>query len=175
MVLHLLSIPPTPDTKDQAAVRELVQGGHFLGQDDGVALDHQADAAANLDRLGGGCRGGERDEEVMDVPILLGQVPAEGVRGAPTGRDMGVLGVPDGLEAPLLAGASELIRAHGVVRSKNRDAKFHNSLLIDVVKGKDRRVPCRGRGTTRPPQGPTSISAASPSLRKPRSLKPADG
>ena len=49
---------PAPDAELEAPAREPVERGHLLGQHDRVVLDHQADAGADLDPLGG--RGRER-------------------------------------------------------------------------------------------------------------------
>ena len=48
VVTHLLSVPARADPEQEAAARQPVEGGHLLGGGDRVALDHEADAGAEL-------------------------------------------------------------------------------------------------------------------------------
>src|SRR5262245_5264976 len=122
VVLHFLSVPPTTDTEDQASVGELIDCGNFLGQNDGIMFNHEANPTAHFDGLGHRCRSHERDKEIMGVPIVFRQVGTTWPRAAPAGGDMGVLWEPDRLEAALFASASEIIRSHRIISSKHSDA-----------------------------------------------------
>src|SRR5688572_1137883 len=98
VVLHLRAVPARADTEQEAAVREMVQAGHLLGERDRVALWHQGDAGAQLDLTGGTSHGGERHERINRMAVLLRQLGAPGP-GAVVGRHVSVLGHPERLES----------------------------------------------------------------------------
>ena len=102
VVLHLLDVPAAADGEDEAAARELVEAGDRFRGDDRVALRHQADAGAELERFGR--RGGERqrDERIVRVRIALRQLAAAGERRTAAGRDMRVLADEQRFEAARL-------------------------------------------------------------------------
>ena len=129
VVLHLLGVPAAADAEDQPAVGQLVHGRHFVGHRDRVALDHQTDAAADLDRVGHRGRGGQRDEQVVRMPVFLGQVAAARKRALAAGRNVSVFREPDRLEAARLALLGERVRSNGIVGGEHRDPDFHNVLL----------------------------------------------
>src|ERR1700687_5808345 len=52
VVLHLFNVPATADAEDETSVRQVVEAGYFLSGRDGVALDDQADARAELQLRG---------------------------------------------------------------------------------------------------------------------------
>ena len=74
VVLHLLGVPAAADAEEEAAAREMIEAGDLLGERDRVALDHQADAGAEPQLRRDRRRHGERDERIVGVPVLLGQV-----------------------------------------------------------------------------------------------------
>src|SRR6185437_10006490 len=47
VVAHLLAVPADPDPKLEPTAGQVIDAGHLLGRDDRVALDDQADAAAD--------------------------------------------------------------------------------------------------------------------------------
>ena len=72
VVFHLLGIPPTADAELEAPAGERVEARDFLGRDDRVALDDQADARADPDALGRGRGRHEGHERIEGVGVLLG-------------------------------------------------------------------------------------------------------
>ena len=125
MVLHLLPVPAPADAEQEPAAREEIERGDLLGRRDRVALDHEADTGPEqqpLRRHGGG---GEGQERIEGLPVLGGQVRAAGPGAAAAGRDVGVLGHEQRLEAPLLGRPGELRRADRVPGREDRDSKVH--------------------------------------------------
>src|SRR5215471_16016451 len=102
MVRHLFDVPSSANAKEETSAGEIVETGHFFGQGDGVPLDHQADASAELEGLGH--RGGihERDKGIVGMAILERQLAATRPWGTSAGRDMGVLGDPQRFKAARL-------------------------------------------------------------------------
>ena len=73
----------------------------------------------SLQPLGDRGRGGQGDVRVERAAVLLGQHRAARPRRAPAGRDVGVLGDPQRLEAPVL----ELARPGGRAGSRGRSGR----------------------------------------------------
>jgi hypothetical protein len=135
VVGDLVVVPAGPDPEQESPVREQVQAGDGAGGRDRVALDHQADAGAELDAGGGRGDCGERDERVEGVLVLLRQRAAAGPRRAHRGRDVGVLGEPVRLEAARLDLAAQFDYVHRVVGREHRHAELHRhpSAAVAVV------------------------------------------
>ena len=149
VVLHLLRVPAAADAEEEAAVREVIEARHFLRRRDGIALDHEADAGAELELRRDRRRHRERDERIVAVPVLLRQGAAAGPRAAAARRDVRVLGHPQRLEAALLDGAREIVGADRVVRGEHDDAVVHGEPpLLHRNPSCQRRV--RWRAMTRP-------------------------
>jgi hypothetical protein len=67
VIFHLLAMPADPDAKQKPAPRKIVERGDGIGRVDGIALIHETDAGADLERA---CRqggGGQRNERVHHV------------------------------------------------------------------------------------------------------------
>ena len=126
VVLHLLGVPAAADPEEHATAREPVQRGHFLGRDDRVALDHEADAGAELEasRRGGGGHQGE--ERIVGRPVVARQLAAGRPRAPAARRDVRVLREPHRLEAALLEGAGQLVRRDRVLGGEHDDAVIHD-------------------------------------------------
>ena len=76
VVLHFLGVPAATDAEQKTPARKAVKAGDFLGHGNGVALDDQTNAGADLD--GAGDRSGEHegDERVVGMAVFLGQFGA---------------------------------------------------------------------------------------------------
>ena len=122
---HLLRVPPPADAEQHASTREMVEARHFLGEDDRIALDHQADPGAELERRGhrGGRR--ERHERVERVPVLARQIAPARPRTPAAGRDVGVLRHEQALEPAALGLERQVVDAHRVVGGELKHAVFH--------------------------------------------------
>ena len=140
VVLHLLAVPAGADPEQEAAARERIEARHLLRQDDGVALDDETDAGAHLEPLGRGRGRHQRHERVEGVPVVLGQRRAAGPGRLAAGRDVRVLGHEQRLEAPVLAGARELVDADGVVGGEHEDAQVHRILPSRIVRARDELI-----------------------------------
>ena len=121
---------PAADSEQDAAARQLIERRHFLGGDDGIALDQEADAGGELDRLRDGGRGHQRHEGIVRVPVVLRQVAAGRVGRRAARGDVRVLREPDRFEATLLAGAGEIVGADAVVGGEDGDAELHVSTPV---------------------------------------------
>ncbi len=102
VVAHLLAVPAGADAEQEAPAREPVERGDLLGGHDRIALDHQADAGAQLDALGRGRRERQRHERVQRVAVLGRQHVAARVGRLAADRDVRVLGDEQRVERPLL-------------------------------------------------------------------------
>ena len=125
VVGHLLAVPAGADAELKAAAGQVVDRRDLLGGDDRVALDHQADAAADAQPGGRQRRRRQRDEQVVGRRVLARDRPATGVRGRALGRDVGVLGEEQRVVAALLDQPSDLTRADAVVGGEVTDSEFH--------------------------------------------------
>ena len=72
---------------------------------------------------------GQRDERVQDPPVLLGQLAARRVRRFARGRDVGVLGEEERLEAALLAHPRKLVGSDRLVRREGGEAEVHGYII----------------------------------------------
>ena len=83
MVGQLVLVPAEADPEHRPAPGEVVERGHGLGRDDGLALGGQGDAGAQADAFGDRRGRGQGHEGVEGAPVLLGQLGvAGGWRGA---------------------------------------------------------------------------------------------
>ena len=132
VVVHLLEVPAGADAEQEAPGRELVEGRHRLRQHDRVVFDDQRDGGADVERGGG--RGGahQRDEGVVGVRVLAGQLAARGVRRDAGRGDVGVLGEEQRLEAALLGRVRQLGRGDGVLGGEEGEAVPHGARLRGV-------------------------------------------
>src|SRR5262249_60228777 len=129
------------------------------GGDDGIALDQEADAGGELDRLREGGSSHEGHEGIVRVPVLLRQVAAGGVGRRAARGDVRVLREPDRFEATLLAGAGEIVGADAVVGGEDGDAELHASTPLPrtdnrrqtggSIRGTSSAVTCRTGGAPR--------------------------
>src|SRR5882672_9164880 len=55
VMLHLFCVPAATNAKEKAAARKSIEARHFLGGDDRIALDDEANASAKLQILGHRC------------------------------------------------------------------------------------------------------------------------
>ena len=69
--LGFLPEPAGADAEEETSVAEIVEGGDLLGQQDGVALRHQADARAQLERRGYRRGPAQRDEGINAFVVHL--------------------------------------------------------------------------------------------------------
>ena len=129
MVAHLLAIPAAADPELEPAARQMVDRCDLLRGRDRVALDDQADAAADPQRRGRLRRRRQRDEQVVGVAVLARQLTAARVRALAAGRDVGVLGEEQRLVAALLHEARDLAGADRVVGGEVSDSEVHASRL----------------------------------------------
>jgi hypothetical protein len=116
VIAHFLAIPTCADAELETATRQVIDRRDLLGRDDRVALDDEADAAANPQargRLGGR---GQRDEQVVGVPVLGWQDRPAGPRRLAAGGDVRVFGEEQRLVAALLDKAGDLARRQRVVQ-----------------------------------------------------------
>ena len=108
-----------------------VEARDLLRHDDGIPLDHEADARAHLQLRRDGRRSGERDERVERVGIISRKLTAARERGTPARRDVSVLRHPERLEAAVLHRARQLVDPDRVVGVEDTHADVHGSLLFD--------------------------------------------
>ena len=123
MVFHFFTVPPGADPQHEAAVGDHVEGCNLLGQGDGIALDDQTDTSTEPDGAGGPGTGAERNEGIVAVPVHLRQITAAGERGLAGGRNMGVLGEEQALEAAGFRGLSQLHRLDRVIGGEDGQAE----------------------------------------------------
>ena len=121
--LRFLSEPAGADPEDEAAVGVPVQGGDLLGQQQRVALGHQADAGAQLDRCRYRRRPGQGHERVDDAPVLFRDdaVRRAGVRRCCPDRKNRVFRHPERLETQLLGPLRQERRIGGAVYFKGEN------------------------------------------------------
>ena len=143
VILHLVLVPAAADAEQKAASRHLVERGDRLRQLHRVALDHQTDAGAELERGGRGGRGAQAHERVHRVVILLRQLAAGREGGLARQRDVRVLGRPDRLKAARLQGPAELGRRHRIIGEEHRRADIHVPSPENLV---EQEVTFRRRG-----------------------------
>ncbi len=129
VVAHLLAVPARADPELEPPAGQMVDRRDLLGSDDRIALDHQADAAADPQRRGRLRRGGQRDEQVVGVAVLARQLAAARVRALAAGGDVGVLGEEQRLVAVLLDQAGDRPGGDRVGRGEVSDSEFHPSSL----------------------------------------------
>ena len=125
VVRHFLGVPAGADTEQEPPRRYLVDRGHQLRGLDWIALLHQANAGADLQRLRR--RGGsdQRDERIHHVVVLLRQIAAIWERRSPRHGNMRMLRRPERLEAALLECAAKLAWRHRIVGEEHRSAEMH--------------------------------------------------
>ena len=63
-MLHLLGVPASADSEEHAPPREVVEARDLLGERDGIPLDDEADAGAELEGLRHGRRRPEGHEGI---------------------------------------------------------------------------------------------------------------
>src|SRR4029453_17555309 len=68
---HLLRIPARADAEEEAAVRDLVYGGHLLGGVNRITLHDEADPRPHLEGRGGPPGPRPRDEGSHPLVVLL--------------------------------------------------------------------------------------------------------
>jgi hypothetical protein len=127
VVGHLLAVPARAHAELEPAAGEVVDRGDLLGGRDRVALDHEADAAADPQVRRGGRRGRHGDEQVVRVRVLARQLAAAGVRRLAARRDVGVLGEVDRVVAVLLDQPRHLARADRVMGREVADSGVHTN------------------------------------------------
>ena len=88
-------------------------------------LDGEADTGSQLDLSGDRCGSSQGHEGIQRVRILPGQVPLEGVWREAAGRNVRVLGHPEGFEPTLLHGNRQAVEGHGVIRTERKDSDIH--------------------------------------------------
>src|SRR5262249_41695136 len=98
---------------------------HLLRGVDGIALDDQADAGADANGLARDGRRGQGYERVHRVPVVPGQLGAAGPRRLTVGRNVRVLGDPEGLKAQIFRGWGQLAHGDRVLRREDRDPELH--------------------------------------------------
>src|SRR5205823_590803 len=125
VVLHLLGVPAAAQPQLEASVREQVEARDGLGRRDRVALDDQTDAGADPELLRRGRRGGQRDERVQGVLVLLRQLLTAGERAAPAGGNVRVLGHPQRLVVARLGLARQLVDADRVLGGEDAESDLH--------------------------------------------------
>ena len=128
VIFHFLAVPAATDAEDHSSVRKRIEAGDLLGERNDVALDDQADAAADLDLLRR--RGGERHrhEQVVVVVVVLRQVAAERIRSGAAHRDMRVVDEEDRLEPTLFRRTRHLVGTDREVVLEGDYAVIHGSL-----------------------------------------------
>ncbi len=67
MVFHLFRIPPPADSKDDAPVRQAVEGSHFFRRGDRIPLNHQTDAGGKLESFRHSARGHQGNKRIAHV------------------------------------------------------------------------------------------------------------
>ncbi len=94
VVGHLLTVPSAADPEQEPAVRNDVEACRLLGGVDGIALNQQADAGPDLERLRGQGGGGEGHEGIHRVHVHPRQLAARRVWRRAAGGDVRVLRDP---------------------------------------------------------------------------------
>src|SRR6185312_13157847 len=126
VVFHLLDVPAAADAKDEPPARQPVEAGDAFRGDDRVALGNEADAGAEHQLLGRRCREAQRDERVVRVRIALGQLAAAAERRLAAGRDVGVLGDVERVEAAIFERARQLGDVDAVIGREIEGANPHS-------------------------------------------------
>src|ERR1700730_2898650 len=67
VVFHFCRIPPPADSKDDAPVRQAVEGSHFFRRGDRIPLDHQTDAGGKLETFRHGAGGHQGNKGITHV------------------------------------------------------------------------------------------------------------
>src|SRR4030081_347317 len=98
VILHFLDVPTATDRENEPAARKLIEAPHRLRGDNRVALRHQRNASAELERARRRRGKRQRDERVVSMGIALWQLAAAPLRRAPARRDGGMLPNEPGLE-----------------------------------------------------------------------------
>src|SRR5262245_43595801 len=114
-MLHLFSVPPATDPKEQAAARELIHRRYLFGQDNRIALNYETNATAKFDSVSGGRCRYEGDKEIIGMPVIAGQISAHWPGATPAGGDVCMLRKPHRLKPSLLTGASQLVWADSII------------------------------------------------------------
>ena len=121
VVLGLGAVPAEPDAERDPSAREMVEGGHLLGQQDRLVLGGEENAGAESDARGDGGGGGERDQWVEAALVVVEADAAdERRRRVLLDGKVGVLGDVERVEAELLDRGGEDGRAPGRHRSARR-------------------------------------------------------
>jgi hypothetical protein len=174
VVPHLLQVPTSPDSEDEAPSGEAIDRSDRLRGRDRVTLHQQADGGPHPDPLRGPRRGREGDERVMDAGVLIGQLPAGRVWRLTRGGNVGVVGDEEGLEATLLGHGRQFRRLDGLIGGEVGDAEIHAAILSSAGPGP---IP---PGDRTPGCGPGHGADAAPSriphgaaMRNPRRDRPA--
>ena len=125
--LRFLPQPAGADAEQEAPAAEVVQGGDFLGQQDGVALRHQADARTQFERAGDRRGPPQRHKGVHAFVVHLRDDPVRRARPGRLGAggDGRVFRHPQRLEAVPLASLRQLGNVNGGLGNEHCDANFH--------------------------------------------------
>jgi probable F420-dependent oxidoreductase len=127
VICHLLEVPTRTDAEQEAAAGEQVEARHLLGGDDRVTLDDQADRGPDPQALGSGSGRRQGDEGVVEARVLAWQLAAGRIGRRSAGRDVGVLGREQGLEAPFLDHPAHLRRLDHLVGREPADPEVQSS------------------------------------------------
>ena len=125
VVAHLLPVPAGADAELQPAAGEVVDARDLLGGDDRVALDDEADAAADPQVRRRGGRRRQRDEQVVGVRVLARQLAAAARRASRGWRGCACARRSRAPRAVLLDEAGDLAGAGRVVGGEVADAGVH--------------------------------------------------
>ena len=128
MIFQLLLVPAPADTKINPPARDMIQAGDLLGGNNRVPFGDQADTGAQADVFGHRRRRRQAQEHIHVVGIIRRQVTTKGEAGAAAGRNMGVIGHEQGVQAAFFHRHSQVRRLHGIVRWEHADAEIHNHL-----------------------------------------------
>ena len=126
VIFHLLGIPAAADAEHKSPARQLVQARHAFGGDDRIALRHQADAGAELERFGRRGGEGQRDERVVGVAIAFRKLAAARKGRAAAGGDVGVLADEQGFKTAILQRLGQLAGVDAVVGRKIENTYTHD-------------------------------------------------
>ena len=125
--LRFLPQPAGADAEQKPPAAEVVQGGDFLGQQNGVALRHQADARAELQRAGNRRGPPQRHKGIHAFVVHLRDDPVRRPRpgGLGPGGNCRVFRHPQRLKAVPFASLRQLGNVNGGLGDEHCDANFH--------------------------------------------------
>ncbi len=126
VVCHFFGVPSATDAKQKPASRHLIERGHQLGGLYRIALDHQTNASAQLNRFCHRGRERQRNERIHAFRVFARQFSALRKRRLARDRNVRVLRRPDRVEASVLKRLGKRTGIHRVVREEHRPANFHD-------------------------------------------------